>query len=145
MARDHMMSEESAGMAVRPSRRRMMVGGLVIIALALVYLAFFSNRLAGVDGSRWQAVFLTNNQVYFGRLSGASGDSVKLTNVYYLQVTQQLQQGAETPQLNLVKLGSELHGPDDAMYIPKGNILFWENMKNDSPVVQRIAETRPQQ
>jgi hypothetical protein len=104
----------------------------------------------------YQAVFLTNGQVYFGKIS-EDGSWMKLTDIYYLQVTQPLQQtanadtsktatpsGTSTPpsqsNIQLVKLGSELHGPEDAMYVEKDKILFWENMKDDSKVVQAIHQ-----
>lgn len=94
-------------------------------------------------GAKWQAVFLTNGQVYFGRLQNYNREYLLLQDVYYLQVAQPLQQGQPQPQnLNLVKLGSELHGPEDTMFIPKDKILFWENMKADAQVVRAILSTR---
>jgi hypothetical protein len=39
-----------------------------------------------------------------------------------------------------VKLGSELHGPQDAMFIDSDKVMFWENMKDDSKVVQAIHQ-----
>lgn len=111
-----------------------------------------SGSVLGANTS-YQAVFLTNGQVYFGKLS-VSKDWVELTDIYYLQVTQNLQQastdasktptstGTANPQNNiqLVKLGSELHGPTDAMHIDRDKILFWEDMKDDSKVVQAIHQ-----
>ncbi len=107
-------------------------------------------KVLGVDTS-YQAVFLTNGQVYFGKLS-ANGDWIELRDIYYLQVTQQLQPAptdAATPpatntntqpNIQLVKLGSELHGPQDVMHIDKDKVLFWENMKDDSKVVEAIKK-----
>ncbi len=89
----------------------------------------------GVLGPKWQAVFLTNNQVYFGRLENYNREYTVLKNVYYLQ-TQQAGQAFEN--LNLVKLGSEIHGPEDTIFIPKKQILFWENLRSDSRVVGAI-------
>ena len=92
-------------------------------------------------GAKFQAVFLTNGQVYFGNLENYNARYVRLTNIYYLQVAQPLQQGQDTPQnFNLTKLGGELHGPEDAMFIDKDKVLFWENMKNDSQVVKAIED-----
>ncbi|OGE92987.1 MAG: hypothetical protein A3K08_02545 [Candidatus Doudnabacteria bacterium RIFCSPLOWO2_01_41_7] len=77
------------------------------------------------------------------------GDWMQLRDIYYLQVTQQLQPDptsqdatAQTQQKNiqLVKLGSELHGPQDVMNIDRDKILFWENMKDDSKVVEAIRK-----
>lgn len=93
-----------------------------------------------VSGGKWQAMFLTNGQVYFGHLKEVNKDYVKMADIYYLQVSQQLQPSSSQSQqqISLVKLGNELHGPEDMMYVPKTQIVFWENMKNDSTVVQAI-------
>ena len=60
------------------------------------------------------------------------------------QVQQQVQPSttstSSTPQqVQLVKLGNELHGPEDAMYINRQSVLFWENLKNDGKVAKAIA------
>jgi len=56
---------------------------------------------------------------------------------------QQTQEGQEqaNPQgeLSLVKLGNELHGPTDAMHINRDQILFIEDLKDDSNVFQAIT------
>ncbi|GAC1413986.1 MAG: hypothetical protein NVSMB66_6840 [Candidatus Doudnabacteria bacterium] len=99
-----------------------------------------SNQLSG-----YQAVFLSNGQVYFGKVSNPSSDYVTLKDIYYLQVNQPLQSGqtasqpsAEQPQLSLVKLGNELHGPVDSMQINHTQILFYEDLKSDGKVSQAI-------
>ena len=99
----------------------------------------FSRDFPKVDKNKWQAVFLNNNQVYFGHMKNEGGGYIALTDIFYLRAAQPLQQGSQSePQLSLVKLGSELHGPEDVMHIPKNVILFWENLKDDSQVVQAI-------
>jgi hypothetical protein len=92
----------------------------------------------------YQAVFLANDQVYFGKLE-LDREWVILRDIYYLQEAKDLQsatasgtQGQPEAQVRLVKLGSEVHGPKDEMYIPKDKIMFWENLKSDSRVVQTI-------
>lgn len=119
-----------------------------ILLVLLVFVAFVlgwslaSGRGVGPDPSKWQSVFLNNGQVYFGHLQKTGGDYVEITNVYYLRAAQALQPPASptpSPSFELVKLGGELHGPEDAMYFEKSSILFWENMRSDSQVVQAIA------
>lgn len=114
----------------------------VVLALAAKNILFArSNSFPLVRESEWQAVFLTNNQVYFGHLKSYGREYATLNNIFYLRVADQLQQNANPPGsgLNLVKLGGELHGPQDTMYIPKDKIMFWENLKSDSQVVQAIT------
>jgi hypothetical protein len=42
--------------------------------------------------------------------------------------------------ISLVKLGCELHGPEDEMLINRSQIVFWENLKEDGQVTQAVAE-----
>lgn len=114
---------------------------VVTAAVLLIGVVYF--KAPGVKSSGFQAVFLTNGQVYFGHLKDAGTKMPRLTDIYYLQSNQQNnpQSGSkEAPQLSLVKLGKELHGPEDSMTIKSDQILFWENMKNDSKVVQAIQQ-----
>ena len=91
-----------------------------------------------MNSGKWQAVFLTNGQVYFGHIKNAGRDYAILNNVYYLRASQQLQPPASQQQISIVKLSDELHKPEDTMYIPKNQIVFWENMQDDSAVIQTI-------
>ncbi len=93
-----------------------------------------------------QAVFLSDGQVYFGDITEIEEDTLVLENVFYLQVDQDLQAGEENSQqsLSLAKLGAgELHGPEDKMVINRDQVLFWENLKNDSAVVKAIDSYVP--
>ena len=101
----------------------------------------------GQASDDWQAVFLSNGQVYFGKIKAASKKQVVLADIYYLQVVevplQTTQTGAgDVPktqqELKLIKLGNELHGPVDEMIINPDHVLLTERLKNDSRVVQAI-------
>ena len=120
---------------------------VVLLAAVLALGMLFRDKLGmeKAEGvSEYQAVFLTNGQVYFGKLEDVHDRYVTLTDIYYLQVNQQLQQGqqetGQQPQLSLVKLGNELHGPLDEMQINRDHILFFEDIKEDGRVAQAIAE-----
>lgn len=102
----------------------------------------------------WQAVFLTNGQVYFGQLSNAGSAYPELTNIYYLQVQEVPIQPAEpatdeagvqpaqqtAQQMVLVKFGTEMHRPQDRMFINNDHILFYENLEADSQVIKAIDD-----
>lgn len=129
---------------------------LVLIALvAAMFMLWHSNQkttTSGVETDKYQALFMTNGQVYFGRLSNLDDDRYTvLTDVYYLQVQQDVQPAAdpkataEQPQVSLTKLGNELHGPTDKMHIARDQILFWENLKDDSSVVKAIKDYKAKQ
>jgi hypothetical protein len=102
---------------------------------------------SGSNISDYSAVFLTNGQVYFGKLYTRTGTVLDLRDIYYLQVNQTVQPSQTTsatatptpsPQVSLVKLGNELHGPNDRMLIDQNQVLFTESLKDDSKVVQAI-------
>lgn len=127
---------------------------LAVVVIVLVVLGvLFRNQLfkgAGSMGgtpaagsSGFQAVFLTNGQVYFGKLTNVDGNYPVLTDIYYLQVGPQQGSGTATTapsqqSISLVKLGQELHGPVDEMHISRSQILFYEDLKSDGSVVKAI-------
>ncbi len=125
---------------------------VVIIGLCLALAAYnavhayFDNK--SIDTSKYQAVFLTNGQVYFGKLKNVSGKYVELTDIYYLQVQQSVQPqnkdtpATDNPNVSLAKLGGELHGPEDKMSINRDQVLFWENLKPDAKVSKAIKDNK---
>ena len=90
---------------------------------------------AEVKTGEYQAVFLDNNQVYFGKVtSSLSAQFITLEDVYYIQATGPSEDGST----NLVKLGNETHGPEDKMSLNRDHILMVENLKGESKIVQAI-------
>ena len=121
---------------------------LLLVVIVLVFWAVNGFAFTSAVGSGYQAVFLTNDQVYFGKLAKVDSQYPVLREVYYLQVTQTLQpRNANEPatNINLVKLGGELHGPADAMYLNRDQILFYEDLKTDSQVVKAIEQYKADQ
>lgn len=138
---------------------------LVVILAVLLGAVMFRDRImpknapANKDSamtetpSGYQSVFLTNGQVYFGKLTGANEQYMTLKDVYYLQLVQppglqgSQQQGQQTtpaqgePQLTLRKLGKdELHGPVDVMKINRDQVLFYEDIKEEGAVMKAIRD-----
>lgn len=122
-----------------------LLGALLFIVLVVC----FWPKADGLPGnlSEWQAVFLSDGQVYFGHLTAYNRSFYLLTKVYYLKYGNSLQNASATDltapeqKLNLIKLGGELHGPEDLMYIAQDKIEFIENLKSSSPVLQAINKS----
>lgn len=118
---------------------------VVVLSLAPAAFSNTKNTVSLTKDGQYQAVFLNNGQVYFGKLSSLNSEYVVLKDIYYLQINQQVQprQGQqaqeEAPEVELVKLGNELHGPEDEMFIVRDKIVFWENLKTDGQVAEAIA------
>lgn len=134
---------------LRPRRRG---SWLIFIIIILVIIGTVWWLKAGwpfgggalVDDN-YKAVFLTNDQVYFGQVSGIDKPYVTLKDIFYLQVGQPLQPSEPASNVNLIKLGGELHGPQDLMTINRDHILFIEDLQSDSQVVQAITRYKEQQ
>jgi hypothetical protein len=110
-----------------------------------------NSEATAVNTSEYQAVFLTNGQVYFGKLKVVSTTYLKLSDIYYLQVQSSSTSGTTSASqlsdtsssskgssVQLVKLGNELQGPEDMMAINREQVLFWENLKPSGKVTQAI-------
>lgn len=87
----------------------------------------------------YQAVLLSNNAVYFGRLQGYGGPQPVLTDVFYI-VSQTNPDGKQVNNV-LVKRGKELHEPD-RMYLNPSLIVFVEPVGPNSKVAQLIAQAK---
>ncbi len=101
------------------------------------------NEAKNVEKDKLQAVFLNGGQVYFGSISSINNQYMRLNNIYYLRVNQQVQpdQANKSNQdISLVKLGCELHGPEDQMVIKQDQVIFWENLKQDGQVAQAVKK-----
>lgn len=122
---------------------------IVIAILVLIFGGAIFLLVRGTfSSSNYHAVFLDNDQVYFGKVSRKNSKYLRLTEIYYLQVRQPLQnqqQGSPVPDFSLIKLGNELHGPDDLMEINRDHILFVEPLADNSRVTQAILDYKAQQ
>ena len=116
--------------------------GLVLL-FAIVSLA--GNKSGGkeaelIDSTKLQAVFLNTGQVYFGNVKDLNSKYLVLTNIYYLQTSNNGQQGqAANTSVSLVKLGCELHEPFDKMVINRDQVTFWENLQESGQVAKAVA------
>jgi hypothetical protein len=93
------------------------------------------------------AVFLVNGQVYFGSLVRETQQSLVMTDIYYLKSARPLvtQDDLEVQtDTSLVKLGNELHGPEDRMEINRAQVLFLEKLRPDGTVAKAISQYRSQ-
>lgn len=137
-------------------KRKTILWTVIILAGALFALMVFNGLLSGnsknfgrlsawADLAKYQAVFLANGQVYFGKLTDANSQTLVLEDIYYLRSAGNLQTSDDknsttTPADNfsLIKLGNELHGPEDKMSINLSQVLFTEDLKANSKVVEAI-------
>ncbi len=126
------------------------LGVVTVLLIAVVLLMsstknVASSELDAVKGNQFQAVFLNGGQVYFGKINDINSRYLNMNNIYYLRVNQQVQPDQANSanaanDISLVKLGCELHGPEDSMVIYRDQVIFWENLKTDGQVAKAVDE-----
>ena len=111
--------------------------GIVVIMLGVKFNKYDDYKQQDfIDSSGYQAVFLTNDQIYFGHLKNISSNYLILFDVYYVKIN-------ESGAGQLVKLGQgEPHGPQDKMIINQDQVVYWENLKPNSPIVETIGKMK---
>lgn len=120
----------------------------VVVVLVLLYGAimasrYFISRSSDFVNAPYSAVFLVNGQVYFGKIADNGKGEIVMKEVYYLQAGADgfsPNQNLGANQFTMVKLGQELHGPTDELFINKAQIVFYENLRDDSRVVESIRQ-----
>jgi len=111
---------------------------VLVLLLAGVTIGFFSMRNEKPhypERSGLYGVFLANGQAYFGKITNEDGSFITLENVFYLQ---QNAENSAQGDVTLLKLGNEVHAPEDTMEINKSQVLFMERLKQDGKVYQAI-------
>lgn len=146
--------KKKKGLSFLTSMKLVQVALLFLVTALLVALIWFfvlggKNESRYVDDSKLQAVFLNGGQVYFGDIEDLNNKTIGMSNIYYLRVNQQVQPNQESAQagsndISLVKLGCELHGPEDRMVINREQVIFWENLKDDGQVAKAVKDYKAQ-
>lgn len=134
----------------RPWIKNVTAAVVIVAVLAAAGWFFWSNQrgiAATIDTDKYQAVFLSNSQVYFGKLTNVNGDYMKLTNVFYLERQLTAETATESEEdaaagdnnFQLLKYSDVLYGSEDAMIISKDDIIRYENLRSDGVVAKAIA------
>lgn len=145
-------TKPSARLPLPIDKKYALIGLIVLLAVGVAWYLWTSSSnslMSTVKKDNYQAVFLTNGQVYFGKIKNASTTTVTMSDIYYLQQDVQgskdeKDKDKEQNQMSLTKLGNEIHGPEDTMFIQKDQVLFWENLKTDSQIVKSIKNAGKQ-
>ena len=89
-----------------------------------------------IDESRYQAVILSNDKVYFGKLTSISDEFFRLESAFFLRETRE--DADAEPVRALLPVNREIHAPDNTMLIAKDEVVLVENLAKDSPILTEI-------
>lgn len=153
-----MQMNRNKQMAKKPGKRIQMTpikmvfvaffAAVTVLAISiLIFVAIGGGKSESdlIKKDKYQAVFLSDasGQVYFGKLKSVNSKYYQLTDIFYVKIDNAVQpdrSNNSSQNISLAKLGNELHGPEDFMYISRDKVLFWENLKDDGQVVKAITE-----
>lgn len=116
-----------------------------VVVGGILSLLFFVNpgEQKYVDSSKFQALYLNNQEVYFGKIKTINARFIDLQDVFSttnpsaLKATQSAK-SATTTALSIVKPDCNAYGSYDEMIIARGDVRYWQNLRPDSQVVQAI-------
>ena len=150
-------SASQAGQALDTSW--IIAGVAIVIAVVLAILAVagtwpFSrssststttNPVSQPSATAWSAVFLGDNEVFFGHLKNINGSQLELTNVYYLQKTTSSSNPNQTQnqasQLSLAGLvGNQIQCPTDDLVVNRNAVLYYQQLQPSSYVVSKLTQ-----
>jgi hypothetical protein len=142
---DHQPVEEASEEVVEaPPRRRpgKLIAAALIVAVAIVLNGWIVTHQRSVTFTQtYQAVLLSNNNVYFGKLEGYGTDNPVLSEVYYVETA--IDPLTKQQRNILTKRGKEWHSPD-RMYINPKQIVIVEPVGPNSRVAELIKELKLQ-
>ncbi|MEO5499333.1 MAG: hypothetical protein ABIR46_02450 [Candidatus Saccharimonadales bacterium] len=129
------------------SKKKWLVPVLLLLALLVAGIVGWKMLGATSDAprsDRYQAVFLSTGQIYFGHLKNTHGNYLTLEQSYYTKSSElptdatPEQKQATSNNVSLVKVGDEVYGPENTMKIRAEQVLFWQDLKTDSKVAKAI-------
>jgi hypothetical protein len=114
---------------------------IVVFAFLLVQGCSHGQGSNPTFQTEYQAVLLTNGQVYFGKTEFVSKEYVLLKDVFYIR----RQINPETKQVSntLLKKGSEWHGAEQT-YINTRHVILIEPVAPESQVAKLIKDANSQ-
>lgn len=121
---------------------------LVVLAVVAIFVVSQpkTNGPSGIDTDAYQAVFLADDRVYFGKLTILNDDQYRLTDVYYIEPVDETASEEVTsddqPTTRLLELINAVYGPQDEMIITKDQVAHFQNLREDSTVSRLISGAR---
>lgn len=112
------------------------LGGFILAAAVW----FLIPRGQQIDTNQYQAVYLVNGQMYFGKLQNTEGTYLYMKSPYIPQSTSgDTQNTSSDATSTIVRVKNQLWGPEDSIAIRADQVAFWQNLRSDSKVSQAIG------
>lgn len=87
--------------------------------------------------SAFWAIYLDSGQIFYGKKDKQNKNYVTMTNVFYYQPGVR---SVNAENIRIIKVGTEIHQPQDYVYVNKQHIERQEQLSSDSKVVKAIEQ-----
>lgn len=162
------VAEEPARVAHRPpvvprggkekrSFKRFIMPLVIVILVVIVGIggwmlwSLSQNKDSAINKNEYQAVFLTNGQVYVGNLAPYNDTYFQVTNVFVAaSITSKSSTTSQDASANandttqLAKITSGALAPHDAIYVMRNQVLYFENLQPNGKAAQLIKQYKGQ-
>lgn len=120
----------------------LIITALIVIIGAVIAVTFLLPKGERVNSGGYQVVYMTSGQAYFGKLKNTGGDYLVLDTPYTAQDVKP--EGEENVQTSttLVKVSQQQYGPTEVMSLKSDQVLFWQNLRDDSKVTEAIKNAK---
>ncbi len=91
--------------------------------------------------SSYQAIFLSNGQLYFGKITEITNEYIMMDSPHFLQLAQEPGEQVEPevqPEMKLISIKDEFHKPKDFVMIEKSSVIFIEELRDVSQIADAI-------
>ncbi|MEK7460433.1 MAG: hypothetical protein AAB628_02705 [Patescibacteria group bacterium] len=153
---------QNQNQAVAPIKKSSMakkIYTLILLGVIIIFASYFaySNYVikpevttapkASVFDDKFFGVFLDTGDIYFGKLSNKESSFVTVDDAFYLRVTENTEKDKNgkplgAPQLNLIKLGTEMHKPTGKIEIQRTHIVSIQELSADSEVIKLMVANK---
>jgi len=89
------------------------------------------------SSSAFWAVYLDSGQIFYGKKGKQNNNYVTMEDVFYYQPGVR---SANSENIRIIKVGTEIHQPQDYVYVNKQHIERQEQLSSDSKVVKAIEQ-----
>lgn len=159
------VAEEPARVAHRPpvvprggkekrSFKRFIMPLVIVILIVLIgvggwmFWSLSQNKDSAINKDEYQAVILSNGQVYVGKLASYNNTYLKLTDAFIAvspnsssqSNTASQKDSASTDSVQLLRVTNTILGPHDAMFVERSQVVLYENLQPNGKAAKLIKQ-----
>ena len=111
---------------------------IIVVVGGMIAVYFLLPKGERVNQAGYQVVYMTSGQAYFGKLKNTDGNYLVLDTPYTAQDVQPEGEEQAAASTTLVKVSQQQYGPTESMSLKSDQVLFWQNLRDDSKVTEAI-------